>query len=82
MSENLNGILNEQDVLVGVLSLGVEYFKGDPGESGIYIGDEEPTDDVYVWIQPVGELSDFVMTKTEVKGFISTSLGEVENGTY
>lgn len=83
MSENLNGILNEKDVLVGTLSMGVEYYKGEAGQSGVYIGQEEPTDEgIYVWIVPQGELDDFVMTEEEVVSYIDTSLGEVENGTY
>ena len=83
MSENLNGILNEQETLKGTLSMGVEYYKGERGESGVYIGADEPTDEgVYVWIIPQGELDDYVMTEDEVKSYIDVSLGEVENGTY
>ena len=83
MSENLNGILNEQETLIGILSMGVEYYKGERGESGVYIGTEEPTDEgVYVWIIPQGELDEYVMTEDEVKSYIDVSLGEVENGTY
>ena len=57
---------------------------GPIGPSGIYVGQEDPTDnpDILVWIVPDGEVSDYVMTETEVKSYIDDSLEEVENGYY
>jgi hypothetical protein len=56
---------------------------GPIGPSGIYVGVEEPTDpNILVWLVPTGSVSDYVMTETEVKDYIDTSLGEVEDGTY
>jgi hypothetical protein len=56
---------------------------GPIGPSGIYVGVEEPTDpNILVWLVPTGTVSDYVMTETEVKDYIDTSLGEVEDGTY
>lgn len=58
MSE-LKGRLVTRDTLLGTLSLGVEYYKGDTGESGVYMGESEPTNpDVSVWIEPAGEASE------------------------
>lgn len=56
---------------------------GPQGESAIYVGDTEPEDpNILVWIQPSGELQDFVMTEEEVVNYIDESLEEVEDGTY
>lgn len=57
---------------------------GPIGPSGIYVGTEDPTNnpDILVWLVPTGEVSDYVMTETEVKSYIEESLGEVEDGTY
>ena len=56
---------------------------GPQGPSGIYVGDTEPTDPgVLVWLIPTGQVSDYVMTETEVKTYIDESLEEVENGSY
>lgn len=56
---------------------------GPRGESGIYVGNEEPTDpNVLVWLIPAGETSDYVMTEAEVKNYIDESLEEVEYGSY
>lgn len=57
---------------------------GPRGESGVYVGIEDPTDDpnILVWLNPDGEVSDYVMTEEEVKAYIDESLTEVEYGTY
>lgn len=56
---------------------------GPKGDSGIYVGNDEPTDpNVLVWLIPTGQVSDYVMTETEVKNYIDESLEEVENGSY
>ena len=56
---------------------------GPRGASAIYVGNDEPTDpEVLVWLIPTGEVSDCVMTETEVKDYIDESLEEVENGSY
>jgi hypothetical protein len=56
---------------------------GPAGSPGVYVGTEEPTDpNILVWLCPTGDVSDYVMTETEVKDYIDTSLVEVEYGTY
>lgn len=56
---------------------------GPQGAPGVYLGEEEPTDPtVAVWLVPTGELTDYVMTETEVKTLIDESLEEVEDGSY
>lgn len=56
---------------------------GPQGDNAVYIGEEEPTDpNILVWIQPKGNLDEFVMTENEVKEYIDESLEGVENGTY
>ena len=55
--------------------------KGDPGTSGVWVGDTEPTGDYNVWIA-VGGTPSYIMTKEECERYIDAALGEVENGTY
>ena len=56
---------------------------GPAGSPGVYVGSEEPTDpNILIWICPSGEVSDYVMTETEVKDYIDESLVEVEYGSY
>lgn len=54
---------------------------GEKGESGVYIGDTEPSKEFDVWIKPDG-MPSYVMTKEEVQEYIDQALGEVENGSY
>lgn len=77
MSE-LKGILTERETLIGTLSLGADYFKGETGESGVYVGAEQPTnEDISVWIQPVAEdvdvlaTEDYVNKTIESKGYMT-----------
>ena len=57
--------------------------EGPKGESGIYVGVDEPTDpDILVWLVPTGEVDGYVMTEEQVKDYITDSLVEVEHGTY
>lgn len=67
MSE-LKGILTERETLIGTLSLGADYFKGDRGESGVYVGEEQPTDEeITIWIEPDGEATDELVSKEELE---------------
>lgn len=46
---------------------------GPTGESGVYVGDTEPTDEeIRVWINPAGEASAALATKQYVDGLIET----------
>lgn len=46
---------------------------GPTGESGVYVGDTEPTDEeIRVWINPAGEASEALATKQYVDGLIET----------
>lgn len=66
MSE-LKGILTERETLIGTLSLGADYYKGDRGDSGVYVGAEQPTnEDINVWIEPVVEDVDVLATEEYV----------------
>lgn len=72
MSE-LKGILTERETLIGTLSLGADYFKGETGESGVYVGAEQPTnEDVNVWIEPVAEDVDVLATEEYVNETIES----------
>ena len=46
---------------------------GPTGESGVYVGDTEPTnEEIRVWINPAGEASGALATKQYVDGLIET----------
>ena len=46
---------------------------GPTGESGVYVGDTEPTDEeIRVWINPAGEASEALATKQYVDSLIET----------
>ena len=46
---------------------------GPTGESGVYVGDTEPSDEqIRVWINPAGEASEALATKQYVDGLIET----------
>lgn len=67
MSE-LKGILTERETLIGTLSLGADYFKGDRGDSGVYVGVGQPTDEeVNIWIEPDGEATNGLVSKEELE---------------
>lgn len=59
-------------------------LKGEKGDSGVYVGTEEPTDEtVTVWINPEGDAdSDVITTVDEVNALIDERLEAIENGTY
>ena len=54
---------------------------GPEGESGVYVGTTEPTDDSLIWINPEGE-TDTYITEAEARALIQEELGVIENGTY
>lgn len=67
MSE-LKGILTERETLIGTLSLGADYFKGDRGDSGVYLGDEAPDDEgVNIWIAPDEGTASEVITREDLE---------------
>jgi hypothetical protein len=72
MSE-LKGILIERETLIGTLSLGADYYKGDRGDSGVYVGEEKPADEeINVWIEPVAEDVDILATEEYVNETIES----------
>lgn len=72
MSE-LKGILTERETLIGTLSLGADYFKGETGDSGVYVGEEKPADeDINVWIEPTAEVDTLITEELlESKGYMN-----------
>lgn len=67
MSE-LKGILTERETLIGTLSLGADYFKGDRGDSGVYVGGDKPIDEeINIWIEPDGEATNGLVSKEELE---------------
>ncbi len=79
---NLSWQPSESD-MPAIPSANIRGLQGIQGESGVYVGDTEPTDPtVLVWLTPTGEVSDYVMTEEQVQNYIDNSLEEVEDGYY
>ena len=54
---------------------------GEKGDSGVYVGNDTPSDDYVVWVYPGGE-ADMYVTKEYVDNLVKQSIEEVENGSY
>ena len=50
---------------------------GEPGKSGVYVGNEAPTDDSNVWITLDEEPEEYA-----TKQYVNEMLGVIENGSY
>lgn len=79
MSE-LYGVITPKEVLVGTLDLGVEYYKGDTGDSGVYVGEQAPANpEINVWIEPDGTASENgLITKEELDEILEDYNPEVD----
>lgn len=51
---------------------------GAKGESGVYIGDTEPTDGSNVWIAPAGEASVSLVTQDQMQAYVEEEILKVE----
>ena len=71
---NLTWTASEADMpeIVGANILGPE------GESGVYVGTTEPTDDSLIWINPEGQ-GDAIATKEYVDNAINAALAGIAN---
>ena len=74
---NLTWTASEVDMpeIVGANIMGPE------GESGVYVGTTEPSDDSLIWINPEGQgiAGDSIATKTYVNEAINTALAGIAN---
>lgn len=64
----------------GSIGLGSQYIalKGEPGESGVYIGTTAPEDEnINVWINPEGEASTGLLTREELESYQYATAAEV-----
>ena len=56
---------------------GIQGEKGETGKSGVYVGNEAPTDDSNVWIDLDEEPEEYA-----TKQYVNEMLGVIENGSY
>ena len=56
---------------------GIQGERGEPGKSGVYVGNEAPTDDSNVWIDLDEEPEEYA-----TKQYVNEMLGVIENGSY
>lgn len=80
---NLTWVASEEEMpeIVGANIIGPK------GESGVYVGTEEPTDDSVIWINPEGQgtADDKIATKEYVDNAIANALegiANAEDGAY
>ncbi len=79
---NLSWIPSKPD-LPPIEEVNIKGEPGEQGESGVYVGTTEPTDDeMLIWINPEGEAGGELATTEYVDAAIKAALEEVENGTY
>lgn len=50
--------------------------QGEPGESGVYVGTEEPGEGIFVWVNPQGEGSNNLATKE----YVDEAIAAIETG--
>lgn len=82
MSE-LKATLTPSNTLIGTLSLGADYYKGDAGDSGVYLGVEEPVEEEkYIWIEPETENKTMLATEEQVAEAKADVIAEVESKGY
>ncbi len=54
----------------------LEELRGEPGESGVYVGEEEPTDaDIKLWINPTGDATD--LNELATKSYVNDKLKNI-----
>ena len=82
MSE-LKATLTPSNTLIGTLSLGADYYKGETGDSGVYLGVEEPVEEEkYIWIEPETENKTMLATEEQVAEAKADVIAEVESKGY
>jgi hypothetical protein len=81
MSE-LKATLTPSNTLIGTLSLGADYYKGDAGDSGVYLGKVEPVEEEkYIWIEPEAKQT-MLATEEQVAEAKADVIAEVESKGY
>lgn len=70
MSE-LKATLTPSNTLIGTLFLGADYYKGETGDSGVYLGESAPTDEKKtIWIEPAGD-ANLLVSREELEEAIN-----------
>ncbi len=81
MSE-LKATLTPSNTLIGTLSLGADYYKGETGDSGVYLGKVEPVEEEkYIWIEPEAKQT-ILATEEQVVEAKADVIAEVESKGY
>jgi hypothetical protein len=81
MSE-LKATLTPSNTLIGTLSLGADYYKGETGDSGVYLGEVEPVEEEkYIWIEPEAKQT-MLATEEQVAEAKADVIAEVESKGY
>jgi len=73
----LSWVASESD-MPEVESVNIRGEQGLKGESGVYVGTEEPTDDSLIWINPDGEASGELATKSYVDEVVKEEVSKIE----
>jgi hypothetical protein len=65
-NSNLSWVASESDMAAPPQPVNIAGPAGEKGEPGVYVGSEEPAEDVLIWLDPQGEASDNLATKEYV----------------
>lgn len=63
---NLSWVASESGMAAPPQPINIAGPAGEKGEPGVYVGSEEPAEDVLIWLDPQGEASDNLATKEYV----------------
>ena len=63
---NLSWVASESDMAAPPQPINIAGPAGPKGEPGVYVGSEEPAEDVLIWLDPQGEASEALVTKEYV----------------
>lgn len=70
-NSNLSWVASESDMAAPPQPVNIAGPAGEKGEPGVYVGSEEPAEDVLIWLDPQGEVSDNLATKEYVDDAIA-----------
>lgn len=65
-NSNLSWVASESGMAAPPQPINIAGPVGPKGEPGVYVGSEEPAEDVLIWLDPQGEASDNLATKEYV----------------
>jgi hypothetical protein len=73
-NSNLSWFASEEGMAAPPQPINIAGPAGEKGEPGVYVGSEEPTEDVLVWIDPQGDISENLATV----GYVNEAIAAID----